>query len=164
MNNLRITRVDNRYIHGQVSARLVRELNISKIVLISDIYALDPFMTELYQTMAIGFTVDVLSISEAIQKQKTGAWDAEPAVMFLFGTVDDANAAFRAGLKFFELMLANIPGGPGRVKINNSCYINAQEAQKLNELAKEGVAIYFQALTDMPKIALNEALKMLHVG
>ena len=45
MNNLRITRVDNRYIHGQVSARLVRELNISKIVLISDIYALDPFMT-----------------------------------------------------------------------------------------------------------------------
>ena len=160
MVNLKVSRVDNRYIHGQVSARLVREFNISKILLISDAYAVDPFMSELYKTMAIGFTVEVRSISDAAAAWKSGEFENEPALMLLWGTVADAFASFEAGISFNFISLANIPGDGGRVKVNNSCYINAKEADLLKKLNKSGVDVYFQAMTDLPKTTLDQALKI----
>lgn len=160
MSNVKLARVDNRYIHGQVSARLVREFNISKIVLISDAYAEDPFMSELYKTMAIGFTVEVLSVAEASSAWKSGAFESESALMLLWGTVADAIASYKAGITFAFIALANIPGENGRVKVNNSCYINSEEAQSLKELQASGVDVYFQAMTDLPKTSLTEALNL----
>lgn len=160
MTNVRLSRVDNRYIHGQVSARLVREFEISKILLISDAYAADPFMSELYKTMAIGFSVDVMGIAEAAKNFNEGKFANEKSLMLLWGTIEDASATFNAGLKFNFISLANIPGENGRVKVNNSCYINQSEAIKLKELAKSGVDVYFQAMTDLPKTSLEEALSV----
>mgnify|MGYP003331589868 FL=1 len=160
MTNLKLSRVDNRYIHGQVSARLVREFNISKILLISDAYAADPFMSELYKTMAIGFTVEVRSISDAANAWKSGEFKSEPALMLLWGTVSDACASYKAGINYDFISLANIPGDGGRIKVNNSCYINADEAELLKELSSLGVDVYFQAMTDLPKTTLDEALKI----
>lgn len=160
MNNIKLVRVDNRFIHGQVSARLVREFNISKILLINDSLAQDPFMSEVYQTMAIGFTVDVLSIQDAATKWKAGEFSQEPAVMLLWGNINDAAATFEAGLTFNFIALANIPGESGKSAVNNSCYINADESAKLRTLSAEGVDVYFQAMTDMPKTTLEEALKI----
>lgn len=159
MTNLKLTRVDNRYIHGQVSARLVRQFGISRIVLVSDLHAADPFMSELYQAMAIGFDVDVVSVAEAAQKWADGDYATERAIMLLWGTIADASATYNAGIRYDFLALANIPGEAGKLRVNDSCYINADEAAALRALAAAGVDVYFQALTDLPKTTLDDALR-----
>lgn len=154
-----MARVDNRYIHGQVNARLVREFNISKVVMISDMYAKDPFMSSLYKSIAIGYTVDILTIQEAVDAWNSGVYNCDN-VMLLWGNVKDAYETYEAGLKYEFLALANMPGDIGKVQVNVSCYINEKEADQLRSLDGNGVEIYFQAMPDMPKTTLKEALEI----
>lgn len=160
MNNIKLARVDNRYIHGQVSARLVRELGITKILLISDACAADPLMSELYELMAVDFGVDVLSLADAAEKCQAGAYDDEAALLLLWGNIADAVKSYEMGIHYGQLALANIPGNGNNVRVNNSCYINAEEAEQLKNLEKDGVEVYFQATTDIPKVSLADALKI----
>ena len=159
-NNIKLARVDNRYIHGQVSARLVRELGITKILLISDACAADPLMSELYKLMAVDFGVDVLSIQDAADKWREGAFNSEPALLLLWGNIGDAVKSYQMGMKYAELALANIPGNGNNIRVNNSCYITGDEAGELKKLSADGVEVYFQATTDIPKVSLDEALKI----
>lgn len=157
MDNIKLVRVDNRYIHGQVNARLVREFNISKVVMIADIYAKDPFMSSLYQSIAIGYSVDVLTIKDAVEAWNSGIYKGEN-VMLLWGNIKDAYETYKAGLKFDFMALANIPGDVGKVQVSPSCYINEKDAEYLKCMAEEGMDIYFQAMPDLPKVTLKDAL------
>lgn len=160
MSNVKVSRVDNRYIHGQVNARLVREFSISKVVMISDMYAKDPFMSQLYKSIAIGYSVDILTIQQAVEAWNSGVYQCE-SVMLLWGNIKDAYETYRAGLKYEFVSLANIPGDVGRVQVSPTCFINEVEADQLNSLEADGVEVFFQAMPDFPKVTLKEAQEKL---
>ena len=160
MGNVKLVRIDNRYVHGQVAARLVREYSISKILLINDAYAKDLFMTQLFKTVALsGASVEVLTICDAVAQWQSGAFEGEN-VMLLWGTVQYAYDTYHAGLTFDELNIGNLPGGPGRERVDKSCYIDALDAAQLRELESKGVNVYFQGMPDLPKTSLSAALKI----
>lgn len=159
MSNIKLSRVDNRYIHGQVNARLVREFSITKVLMISDATAKDPFMSQLYKSIAIGYTVDILGVADAVEAWNSGVY-ANDNVMLLWGNIKDAYDTYQAGIQYPFIALANIPGDIGRVQVNGACYINETEADQLKSMAEDGVDVYFQAMPDLPKITLNEALEI----
>ncbi|EOH95560.1 PTS system mannose/fructose/N-acetylgalactosamine-transporter subunit IIB [Enterococcus pallens] len=159
MSNIKLSRVDNRYIHGQVNARLIKEYNITKVLMISDINAKDPFMSTLYKSVAIGYTVDILGIEDAVEAWNSGVYQTEN-MMLLWGNIKDAYDTLQAGLKFDFIALANIPGEVGAVQVNASCYISEKEADYLRSMNDEGVEIYFQAMPSLPKTTLEKALQI----
>lgn len=158
--NLKVVRIDNRYVHGQVAARMIREFGITKVLVINDLYAKDMFMSQLMKTMSFtGATIDVLSIADTVSKWQEGEYSQEN-VMLLWGTVKDAYNTYRAGLMFDSLNVGNLPGGIGRVKVDKSNYIDAADAAMLKELAVSGVDVYFQNMPGNPKTSLEDALKI----
>ncbi|MDL2220268.1 PTS sugar transporter subunit IIB [Eubacteriales bacterium OttesenSCG-928-N14] len=160
MSNIRYVRIDNRYVHGQVAARLVREYSITKVILINDAYAKDVFMSQLFKSVAFsGSTVDVVSVEDAVAGWNAGNYEKE-TVMLLWGNVVDAHRTFMSGLKYEFLNVGNLGGGPGRERVNKSTYIDAQDAAQLKELADAGVEVYFQDMPDLPRTDLDEALKI----
>lgn len=159
-SNIKVARVDNRYVHGQVAARLIREFGITKVLVISDLYAKDVFMSQLMKTMSFsGADIEVLSVADTVAQWGEGRFEKEN-VMLLWGDVASAHASYQAGLEFGFLNIGNLPGGPGRVKVDKSNYISAKDAEMLRELSARGVDIYFQAMPGMPKVTLEDALKI----
>ena len=119
MSNVKVTRVDNRYIHGQVNARLVREFQISRVLLISDAVANDLFMSQLYKSIAIGYQVDILNVQKAVEVWNSGAYAGEN-IMLLWGNIKDAYDTFEAGLKYETLTLGNIPADAGKLQVDKT--------------------------------------------
>ncbi len=160
MSNIKAARIDNRYVHGQVVARLVREFNITRVLVISDLYAKDLFMSQLMKTMSFsGAVIDVLSVADTVSQWNEGKFEKDN-VMLIWGDVQSAYSTYKSGLKYEILNIGNLPGGPGRVKVDRSNYINAEDAEYLKKLAANGVDVYFQSMMDMPRTNLDEALKI----
>ena len=156
--NIKVARVDNRYIHGQVAARLIREFSITKVLVINDLYAKDMFMSQLMKTMSFsGAVIEVLSIADAADQWNRGLFENDN-VMLVWGDVDSAYNTYYTGLKYDSLNIGNLPGGPGRVKVDKSNYISAQDAEQLKDLDNSGVSVYFQAMPDLSRVDLPEAL------
>lgn len=160
MGNIKVARIDNRYVHGQVAARLIREFAITKVLVVSDLYAKDLFMSQLMKTMSFsGATIEVLTVADA-EKLYNGGTFANDNVMLLWGDVKSAYQTYEAGLKFEEMNVGNLPGGPNRKRVDKSNYIDANDAAMLKELASKGVNIYFQNMPDLPSTTLPDALKL----
>lgn len=158
--NIKVARIDNRYVHGQVAARLIREFAITKVLVISDLYAKDAFMSQLMKTMSFsGATIDVLTIADTVKRYLGGEYEGEN-VLLLWGDVKSAYATWNEGLPFPFLNVGNLPGGMGKKKVDKSNYIDAKDAQMLKELSDKGVDIYFQNMPSLPKTTLAEALKI----
>ena len=159
MADVRIARIDNRYIHGQVAARITKEFNISKIVLVDDVYAKNEMMKKIFLLAVIpGTTIDIVTVEDAVANMKAGKYERE-RTMLIWGNVDTAFRTYQAGWTFSELNIGNLGGGPGRKQVDKSCYIDEKDAEQLKELAQDGVEVVFQAMTDLPKTTLKEALK-----
>ena len=159
-NNIKVARIDNRYVHGQVAARMIREFGITKVLVISDLYAKDMFMSQLMKTMAFsGATIEVLSIADTVKQWNDGIFSKDN-VMLLWGNVADAHNTYQAGLKFEFLNVGNLPGGPQKIRVDKSNYIDAKDASMLKALSGLGVDVYFQNMPGMAKTTLEEALKI----
>ena len=117
-------------------------------------------MSQLMKTMSFsGATIEVLSIEDTIRQWNGGVFQKDN-VMLLWGNVKDAYTTYQAGLKFAFLNLGNLPGGPGRVRVDKSNYIDATDAELLKKLASEHVDVYFQNMPNLEKTTLQQALKI----
>ncbi len=156
-------RVDCRYVHGQVGARLVREFNIKRIALVSDVIAKDPFMTQLYTSAGInGASIKVFSVEKAAKTYQDGGFDGAN-VMLLFGDVATAYRAYQAGIPYEMLDIGNAKGGANKLRIDQTTYITREEGEMLRQLGEKGVDVYFQAMPNSVKTTLESALKTINL-
>lgn len=152
-------RIDSRFVHGQVGARLVRQYNVKKIIIIDDKVAADDFMSMVFKMASVSASVDIYSVKDAIEKFKEGKLD-KGNCMLLFGNVDNAYRAYQ-GIKYKELDVGSIKGDDreGTKLVTNMIYINKDEALMLKEMKSDGCNVYFQSVPDTPVISLEEGLK-----
>ena len=151
-------RVDCRYVHGQVGARLVREFGIHKIALVSDVIAKDAFMVQLYTAAGInGADIVVYTVEKALEAYQNGEFNKQN-VMLLFGDIDTAKRTYDAGVHFNSLNIGNAKGGTDKLRVDQTTYISLEEGKELLQLHKNGVDIYFQAMPNATKTSLEKAL------
>ena len=135
------TRIDDRYVHGQVGARIVKQFDVQKICIIDDQIAADDFMKNIYifSGNACGAAVEIYSVKEAKE-----AFDSEKfknvRYLLLFGNIDTAYRALMAGIRYPELDVASIKLKRGETKkqATNYVYIDEEDARKLREIVAQG--------------------------
>ncbi len=152
-------RIDSRFIHGQVGARLVREFNVGKVIIVDDKVAADEFMKMVFKMASVSCPVDVYSVEEAIAKHQEGAFESG-RFMLLFGNVDCAYRAYQ-GIHYSQLDVGSIKGDdrPGTKAVINLICITDDEAMKLKEMKDAGCNVYFQSVPDTPIISIEDGLK-----
>lgn len=155
-------RVDSRLVHGQVGAKLVRYLNISKIALVDDNVAKDEFMKQIYtfSAKACGAAVEIYSVEQIAERFKAGGFESA-RYMLLFGSIDTAYRTLMAGVEYKDLAIGSIKcDNPQQKLAYKLVYISAEDAKKLREISAKEVNAYFQLMPGEDKpVSVEEGIK-----
>jgi len=141
ISELGLIRIDDRLIHGQVIAVWCRHQKFTRIVIVDDGVAGDPFMRQVLSLAAPpGVQVDVLSLADAV---KTFGQDSPEHkwTMILLKSPASAKRLYDGGLPYTALNVGGIGSGPGRKNIFKNIAASAEEIAILKDLAGRGVKI-----------------------
>ena len=134
-----LTRIDYRLIHGQVSTQWVVELKVNSIVIIDDQLPNDQLMKTIFMmSKPRDNTLDIVTCDEAARMWNDGWFNEHGNVMILFRSTAMARKAYEAGVRFQNLQVGNMPGGPGKVCVMDVIYMNEDDAKNVDAVAKAG--------------------------
>ena len=155
MGEIALTRVDARLVHGQVAARWIKFLSISKIVVVDDLVASDTFMVELFKLACPPNTViECLNTEDAVKSFNEDRF-GEGKVFLLFKDIKSCAKAYEAGLHFDEVDLGNAPGGEDRIHCSETFCMSPDEYHLVKGLEDDGVKVYFRQVPDSPETPLS---------
>ena len=159
MAELSLIRIDSRLIHGQVCTAWLTATSASRIIVIDDVTAKDPFLSQiLLLASPKGIQVELMTAQQA-----SDAWEknqfGEGKVLVLFKSVDIAHQAYFAGFQFETLQIGGVGGGKGKVTVVGAISLNETEMKQLKMIAEAGCKVYFQILPHDAKIDFERVQK-----
>ena len=146
--SLRLVRIDDRLIHGQVVAGWLRALGGQRIVIVDDASARDEFMREVLMLAAPqGVPVEVCDVVTGAARCLELA-DAPESVIVLARSPRTVLALRRAGVPIAVVDLGGMGGGPGRRRLHKTISVSPDDVRDLRELEQLGTRIEIQIVAD----------------
>ena len=158
MAEIKLVRIDQRMVHGQVAVKWVAASKATKIVCVDDEIAANEMMKKVYKAVApAGTKVLVYSVDRCIEKWNETNFK-EGNVMMLFKTVDTAYRTFKAGFPLKELHLGNAPrSDKAPLMLGNEFFVSEDGLAKLREMAAAGVKIEVRTIPEQGVIPFESA-------
>ena len=135
-----LARVDDRLVHGQVTAGWVPHVQATVVVVANDRIAADPLLAGIVKAAASCVPIEVLTVAEAAERCAGGAWEREAALV-LFESLQDACRAIDAGLPVARLNLGGLRHDDGEVCICDGVTLDRADCAILKSLAGRGVEV-----------------------
>jgi mannose/fructose/N-acetylgalactosamine-specific phosphotransferase system component IIB len=154
-----LARVDDRLVHGQVTAGWVPHVRASRLVVANDRLAADPLLASIVRAGGGGLAVEILEVEAAAGRFAAGAWESEPVVL-LFESLQDALRALAAGLVFTRLNLGGLRHDCGSVCLREGITLDTTDCGILRELQRSGVEIDVRLMPRDRACALPRELKV----
>jgi mannose/fructose/sorbose-specific phosphotransferase system IIB component len=149
---LRLVRIDDRLIHGQVVVGWVRFLNADHIVVANDATANDAMQKALYEMVVPReLKVSILTISETAEKFKQAAFGND-TIILLVSRPQDALDLLNLGMVIKSINVGGIRFEPGKRQISKSISVNKADCTALAELIAKGVEIEGRAVPTDEKL------------
>jgi len=156
---IKLIRIDDRYIHGQVTIGWVRHYNINEIWVVDDKIARNPVLKELQIALAPpNTTVRVFHVQEAIDELKKGSGD-RPGVNIMI-IVSNANDCLKivkeSGLKINWVNAGQSAWRQGRVIVVKNYAVDPAEINAFKEMREWGLKLYIKCYQmSNPRIFIN---------
>lgn len=133
-----LARVDDRLVHGQVTAGWVPHVRATLLVVANDRVAADPLLTGIMKSAASGVRIEVLPVVEAARCAARGAWERDATVL-LFESLQDAARAIEAGLPVTRLNLGGLRHEDGRLCLCHGVTLDGEDCALVRDLCRRGV-------------------------
>ncbi|HEY4690365.1 MAG TPA: PTS sugar transporter subunit IIB [Anaerolineae bacterium] len=148
-----LVRIDDRLIHGQVIIVWRRHRTFTRIVIVDDGVAADPFMQEVLKMAAPpDLQVEVYSVAQGIAVLTQDRVDRE-TTMVLVRSPQVARQLFDGGVIYRALNVGGLGLAPGRKNVFKSISISDDEIAILKYLMENGVDIAFYSVPgEKPKM------------
>jgi PTS system mannose-specific IIB component len=138
---LKLVRVDDRLIHGQVVAIWLKALGAKRIVIVDDRTARDDFLREVLELAAPpGVPVEVHDLAAGTERVKQLASDPEPVFVIMRSPVT-ALRLREAGVEFPLLNVGGIGAGPGRKPLYRNISASPEEREAMRQLEAMGTRV-----------------------
>jgi len=138
---LKLVRVDDRLIHGQVVAIWLKALGAKRIVIVDDRTARDDFLREILELAApSGVPVEVHDLAAGTERVKQLASDPEPVFVIMRSPVT-ALRLREAGVEFPLLNVGGIGAGPGRKPLYRNISASPEEREAMRQLEAMGTRV-----------------------
>ena len=138
---LRLVRVDDRLIHGQVVAIWLKALGAKRIVIVDDKTARDEFLREILMLAAPpGVPVEVHDVAAGTERVRELVTDPEPAFVIVRSPVT-ALRIREAGVEFPLLNVGGIGAGPGRKSLYRTISASPEELEAMRRLEALGTRV-----------------------
>lgn len=145
-------RVDDRLIHGQVVEGWIKFLHATKIVVIDDKVANDPFQKSIMEiAVPSDIKVYISTVADSGNEIKTCS-EKKENTLALFSNLKDVFRAVTLGLKLEKLNLGGLRFEKGKRLISKTIFLNEQDAEILQKLMHLGIEINIQSIpSETPK-------------
>jgi mannose/fructose/N-acetylgalactosamine-specific phosphotransferase system component IIB len=138
---LKLVRVDDRLIHGQVVAIWLKALGARRIVIVDDRTAADEFLREILELAAPpGVPVEVHDVERGAQRVRDLAAAPEP-IFVLMRSPLTAVRLREAGVEFPLLNVGGMGAGPGRKVLYRNISASPEEIGAMRRLEEMGTTV-----------------------
>jgi mannose/fructose/N-acetylgalactosamine-specific phosphotransferase system component IIB len=145
---LKLVRVDDRLIHGQVGFVWLRAIGADMFLVIDDATAKDPFLRDvLIEGHPQGTTVEVCSVEDGVKRMTELAAASTGAFVIMKSPVT-ALKLRQLGVEFDLLNIGGIGAGPGRSKLYKNISASPEEMAALRALEAMGTRVEFRIVPD----------------
>lgn len=145
---LKLVRVDDRLIHGQVVAVWLKAVGADRIIIVDDRTAQDAFLKEVLILAAPpGVPVEVHGLADGIERVARAANDDEQVFVLMRSPIT-ALRLREAGIPFATLNVGGIGAGPGRTPLYKNISANAEEIEAMRALERSGTRVELRIVPD----------------
>lgn len=157
--DIRLARIDDRLIHGQVTTAWSKQMDINRILVISDEAASNPLRRLLLKQAApAGVNVNVLSVSRMMEVAQSDILKGEK-LAFLFTTPVDVEALVRSGMMFPSINIGGMSFSSGKKMLTNFVSIDERDIEAFVYLNEQGIDLEIRKVPADHKTSLMELLK-----
>jgi len=156
---LRLVRVDDRLIHGQVVTLWLKALGARRILIVDDRTAHDDFLREVLELAApAGTDVEIHDLATGIDRVREVAADAEPVFVLMRSPVT-ALRLREAGVEFPLLNVGGIGAGPGRKPLYRNISASPEELDAMRQLEQMGTQVELRIVEGDRPVAFSSVDK-----
>jgi D-glucosaminate PTS system EIIB component len=146
--SLRLVRIDDRLIHGQVVAVWLRALGARRIVIVDDATSRDEFLREVLTLAAPhGVPVEVFDVASGARRCIELASAPEPVIV-LARSPRTILEMRQAGVPIDVVDLGGMGAGPGRHRLHKTISVSPDELSQLREIERLGTRVQIQIVAD----------------
>ncbi|WEG73644.1 PTS sugar transporter subunit IIB [Vagococcus intermedius] len=157
--DIRLVRIDDRLIHGQVATVWTKACNINRILVVSDTVAYDNLRKSLLiQAAPPGVKVNVITVAKMIEVYPDPRFSKFKA-MLLFTNPEDVARVHQGGVIFTSVNIGGISFSQGKRMITNAVAIDETDKHFFDYLASEGIELEIRKVVADSKVNLIELLK-----
>jgi mannose/fructose/N-acetylgalactosamine-specific phosphotransferase system component IIB len=139
--SLKLVRVDDRLIHGQVVAIWLKALGARRIVIVDDKTARDDFLREIIELASPpGVPVEVHDVERGIERVRELTTDPEP-IFVLMRSPLTAVKLREAGIEFPLLNVGGMGAGPGRKPLYRNISASPEELEAMRQIEAMGTRV-----------------------
>lgn len=159
---LKLIRIDDRLIHGQVSTGWSKELKISKIIVINDKISKDKIRTQLLkQVSPPGITSHVVNIEKFIKVYNNPQYNKEK-VLLLFTNPTDIIKIINKGVNIKSINIGGMSFKKDKQQITDSISVNKKDIKSFYKLHKMNIELEIRKVPNDKKINIIEILNKLN--
>jgi PTS system mannose-specific IIB component len=156
---LRLVRVDDRLIHGQVVAIWLKALNAKRIVIVDDPTARDAFLSEIITLAAPhGVPVEVLDVESGTERVRALAEAQEPIFVLVRSPLVALHLR-EAGVAFPLLNVGGLGAGPGRKPLYRNISASPTEMDAMRRLEELGTSVELRIVENDRPVAFRSVDK-----
>ncbi|MGC3954553.1 MAG: PTS sugar transporter subunit IIB [Propionicimonas sp.] len=142
IENLVLTRIDDRLIHGQVMTAWLKVAPASQIIAVDDAVAADEFLSEIMAAAApSGIKVKVVSVDQAVPILQQPL--AEKTYL-LVKTPITLTRLVAAGIPLTQVNVGGMGMNPSRKRLYKNIAASDEEVAAFRQLADAGATVSFQ--------------------
>ncbi len=153
-----IVRIDDRLIHGQVTAGWVRPLGIERIILANDQVANDEWEREIY-ALAVPPEIEakIVTVNEAVGLLNN--MHNEKKTMVLINSLPDALRLLDGGVLIRKINIGGLHYTDGKKSFTSFIFLSDTEIQLARNLLTRGVILEGREIPGSPSINLADILQ-----
>lgn len=148
---IKVIRIDDRYIHGQVTVGWVNAYKIDEIWVIDDSLANNEFLKKIQLAMAPpGKKVEILSINEAINKLRNKNFNKSNNIMLIFATPEACRRVLeKAPIDDIDWINVGQSGWKkGKILVTKNFAVDKKDIEEFKKLASMGYKLIYKMLPD----------------
>lgn len=156
--DIRLARIDDRLIHGQVATVWSKLTGVERIIVISDLVAQDKLRKFLLKKAAPpGITANVITVNKMIHVYQSGLLE-KTKVMLLFTNPQEVEKLVLSGVQLNSLNIGGMSFSEGKTMITNFVSVDQRDIDSFHFLNQQGVELEIRKVPADRKILLMELL------
>jgi len=153
-----LLRIDDRYIHGQITVKWLSRYKSDMIWVVDDKLAKNPFLKQMQlATAPENLSTEVLTMDECLRKWNP---NGEEKVFIIVSNPKDALILIENGVKLSTLNIGNIGYKQGMSKVTETVSLNSDDLEAVKKIFNKGIKMFYQQVPELGRpIDFEEKLK-----